>query len=805
MQFPDQPAHAKTIRNNITQLRAIHAKRTNVLGVAPENVAVLKVAGNQPPQEDSLNSAGLFVLDWFPDRVVVTSPGDPDLTKLMERLDRYETGPRPRTPETTPTTGDETTSLDGEHPEQAPRAAPHQALFDRIELIRSLSIEEILSPAAAAAIDAADPSDLLRLDLQCWCPEHEDDARHRNTRTVEAIERGGGTVLDKTVRHRSGLSLIRVDVTAELARTLATLPDVRRIDRIPRPLISHLEATTWGSDHLPLVLTPPPDAPLIAIIDSGVRATHPLIEPAFADALATDGLEADRDGSGHGTFVASLALHGSLEPLLEQPQEPTTPAGRLLSVRVLDDDNQFPTADLWENDLMWALEAAADAGARIINLSVGDPRHPYEPSRPTALAATVDDFVRRRGVVVVIAAGNMSTDSYDGELQDGDFTSRLLDFADSGLLDPATSALALTVGALGADDGQGVREARAIIDQQPLGRPDAPSPLTRKGPGAAKMIKPETAMPGGHLIHTHTDRHPRQASSTNVLGANGTDPARLLAHDAGTSYAAPLVTHAAATAMAANPSFSGRAIRALVLASIRPLERYLNPPNAASAARERQLSGYGRAHAGRAAHSSDHRAVLIAEESLPVDNVHLYVVPLPPSFFASGGKRWVTATLAFDPDTRPTRLDYLASRMQVHVYRGASVAEVAAAYITEPKLTTTSAADSDEAPDDAQSEGPASLNRFRLDLQPPATHRNRGAHLYGTWERSTVLRPEDGDRLVVAVQSMNRWRGLDGVDGYALCITLERDVEHAPIYADLRAQLQVEVPLEVEQPLEIEM
>ena len=809
VQFPDQPAHARRIRSDITQLRAIHAKRSNVLGVEPENVAVLKIAGPTPPKEESLAAAGLTVLDWFPDRVVVASPGDPDLMGLLKRLDEYQTGPRP------PGAGEDTYDVpdtDGERPEQAPRArtAPHQALFDRIEEIRPLGVDEILSPAAGAAIESAAPSDILTLDLQCWCPEDEDEARRRHSRTVDAIENGGGRVLDKTVRHRSGLSLIRVDVTAELALTLADLPDVRRVDRIPRPLISQVEATTWGADHLPQVLAPTPDAPLIAVIDSGVRAAHPLIAPAFVDALATDGLEAERDGKGHGTFVASLALHGSLEPILERPSEPITPAGRLLSVRVLDDDGQFPAADLWENDLMRALEAAANEGARIINLSVGDPRHPYTPSRPTALAATVDEFIRDRGVVVVISTGNMTTDSYDREQHDGDFTSRLLDYDDSGMLDPATSALALTVGALGSDYGQGLREARTLIDQEQFGRPDVPSPLTRTGPGAAKMIKPETAMPGGHLVHTHTDRYPRQAPSTNVLGANGTDPNRLLAHDAGTSYAAPLVTHVAATAMTANPTLSGRGIRALVLSSIEPLGHYLDLEGAAGAARERELSGYGRPHAERAAHSSDHRAVLISEEALPVNNVHLYVVPLPASFFTSGGRRRVTAALAFDPDTRPTRLDYLASRMQVHAYKGVTVEEVAAAYIAaEATPAAPSLASPDEAPDDAQSEGPAALHRFQLMLQPSATHRSRGAHVYGTWERSTILKPEDGKYLVVAVQSMNRWRSPEATDRYALSVVLERDVAHTAIYADLRAQLQLEVEVEqnaeIEPPVEIEV
>lgn len=796
VRYPDQPAHAKRLRRDLSQLRAIYAKRTNVLGVAPENVAVLTFTA--PPNPERIQGAGLTVLEWFPDRVVVTAPGDPEMTALVNRLDEYQTGPRSAPVPDGPASAELEPSGEGAT-EQRVRTAPHQQLFDAIDQIRPLSADEILTPDAAAAIEAAGATDALTLDLQCWCPEDPDDARRRNARTVSAVEQGGGRVLDQTVRHRSGLSLIRVDVSAELARTITNLPDVRRIDRIPRPLISQLETMSAGADLLPVAQEPAPNAPLVAVIDSGVRSSHPLIAPAFVAAIGAEGLEAERDGSGHGTFVASLALYGSLEPLLQRRTQAVAPAARLMSVRVLADNNEFLEADLWENDLMWALEAAAAEGARIINISIGDPRRPYSPARPTPLAATVDEFVRRSGAVVVISTGNMSLDAHEmGD--DYDFTSRLLDSDDTGMLDPATSALALTVGALGGDEGQGARRATSNIDLRPLGRPDVPSPMTRTGPGAGRMIKPEAALPGGHLVYTDTDRFPRPSPTTSVVGAHGTDPNRVLALDVGTSFAAPLLTHIAARAMGANPDLSGRGIRALVLASVRPLPPYLDPVSAATIERQRRLTGYGRPDAERAAYSTDHRAVLVAEESLRVDNVHLYVVPIPPSFFETGGWRRITVSLAFDPDTRPTRLDYLGSRMQVHVYKGADTDTVADAYLAERQRPTVSGPrpDSADGSDDAKVEVPAVLERFRENLQPAPTYRSRGAHLFGTFDRQHRLKAEEGTEYVIAVQNVNRWSLTEASEDYALCVVLEREQGRTPIYADLRAALQVEIPVEVE-------
>lgn len=793
--YPDQPAHAARLQRDLARLRAIHAKRTNVLGVDPENVAVL--AFSSPPDEQKLRGAGLRVLEWFADRVVVTAPGDPELGKLAERLDLYQAGPQKPPPATEP--GRPLEEGDGDVSEAPTRAARYQALFDRIDQVRELGPDEILTEDAAALVASADSQARLLFDVQCWCPEDEADARERHDATVRAVAAGGGQVLDQSLRHRSGLSLLRIEAGPALARDLALVPHVRRIDRIPRPLISHLETLTGGPELLPLVLTPSDDAPVIAVVDSGVQSGHPLIGPAFVGSTATPGLDAESDGSGHGTFVASLALYGSLEPLVTNRGTPVRPAGRLLSVRVLNDVDEFPEADLWENDLLRAMEDAAKQGARIINLSVGDSRRPYVPDRPTPLAAAIDDFVRAHDVVVVISAGNMAPEQHELESDEADYTIRLLDQGDAGVLDPATSALALTVGALGADDGQGAREARPSVDQVPVGGADLPSPLTRTGPGAAKMIKPEVAAPGGHAVRTGFGSHLRESASTGVLGADGTHPGRVLAVGAGTSFAAPLVTHAAAEALGANPGLSSRAVRALVLSSIRPLDGFLEPLGASARERERRLVGYGRPQGPFAAHSTDHRAVLLAEESVPVDEVHLFRVPIPTSFFASSGSRRLSVALAYDPATRSTRLDYLSTRMQVQVYRGVTVDQVADAYLAERQAPSPviEGAEPDGSADDRAVSGPPSLSRYKLELQPSDQVRSRGAHIFASVDHKQRLQPEGGVEYVIAVQNVNRWEATGVAQPYALAVALERDRAHDPIYAELRASLQVEVQVEV--------
>ncbi len=126
----------------------------------------------------------------------------------------------------------------------------------------------------------------------------------------------------------------------------------------------------------------------IAIIDSGVAP-----DPTFGSRLSTldlgTGLGTSPSSTdGHGTAVASLAAGAS-------PDAPgVAPAASLLSIRVTGDSD---TSDLFT--LAQAIIAATDAGARIINISMG------AYSTTTYLSNAIN-YAVTRGRVVVAAAGN---------------------------------------------------------------------------------------------------------------------------------------------------------------------------------------------------------------------------------------------------------------------------------------------------------------------------------------------------------------------------------------------------------------
>jgi type VII secretion-associated serine protease mycosin len=138
---------------------------------------------------------------------------------------------------------------------------------------------------------------------------------------------------------------------------------------------------------------------LVAVIDSGVDATHPQLAGAVVAGL--DLLDTGGDGRldcvGHGTAVASIIAG---RPRSGTALRGVAPAAGILPVRVserLDEETGGRAAPLAE--VASAVRRAAERGARVINLSLTTDRDDQ------ALRDAVR-YARARDVVVVAAAGN---------------------------------------------------------------------------------------------------------------------------------------------------------------------------------------------------------------------------------------------------------------------------------------------------------------------------------------------------------------------------------------------------------------
>jgi subtilisin family serine protease len=146
---------------------------------------------------------------------------------------------------------------------------------------------------------------------------------------------------------------------------------------------------------------------VVAVIDTGVQATHPDLGGRLVDGFDFVGADPDQpgdedgdpaDGDGHGTHVTGVAVANRDNG---EGVAGVAPDARVMPLRVLSDDGTGLASDT-----IRAIEYAIDHGAHVINLSLGD----YLPLQSTlfedpAYTAAVERAVAR-GIVVVLASGN---------------------------------------------------------------------------------------------------------------------------------------------------------------------------------------------------------------------------------------------------------------------------------------------------------------------------------------------------------------------------------------------------------------
>ncbi|MBI2060974.1 MAG: PKD domain-containing protein [Nitrospirae bacterium] len=159
----------------------------------------------------------------------------------------------------------------------------------------------------------------------------------------------------------------------------------------------------------------------VAILDTGVQSTHPEFQGRMLKGknFVTGG-DHTEDGHGHGTHVAGTAAakgHNALGM-----------AGgcwdcKILPVKVLGDTGSGSYIGILNG-----ITYAADAGARVINMSLGGGR---SDDVYNAFVKVIDD-ARNKGAVVIVAAGNNA--------------------GDASLKVPAAVPSAVTVAATGPDD-----------------------------------------------------------------------------------------------------------------------------------------------------------------------------------------------------------------------------------------------------------------------------------------------------------------------------------------------------------------
>jgi subtilisin family serine protease len=274
---------------------------------------------------------------------------------------------------------------------------------------------------------------------------------------------------------------------------------------------------------------PVPQAPTIAIVDSGIDATRTadfgsrVIASVNFSSLSPG---ATGDQEGHGTMVAGVAAGGSAQ------YPGAAPNADLVDVRTADRNGQSLSSDVIAG-IDWILAHKTQYDIRVVNLSMaGDMQTSFQ-------ADPLDKAVEKlwfSGIVVVAAAGNNGSGTGEVDMSAA----------------PGNDPFVITVGAV--DQGQ----TAATGD-------DFAAPWSAYGHTVDGFAKPDVSAPGRYLVMPV----PPDSTIATALPDRVVAPGYLWM--SGTSFAAPIVSGAAAQLLARHPDWTPDQVKGALMLTAHPV------------------------------------------------------------------------------------------------------------------------------------------------------------------------------------------------------------------------------------------
>jgi len=436
------------------------------------------------------------------------------------------------------------------------------------------------------------------------------------------------------------------------------------------------------------------DKPRIALLDGVPFQNH----DALTGRLSIDDPDDLESGyplaaRSHGTAMASLIIHGDLSA-------PGKPLDRKVYVRPIMCHEEDPfgrhvervSPDTLFVDLLHRAVRRLFVGesgrppvassVRVINLSIGDCRRPLV-RRMSPVGRLVDWLALEYNVLFIISAGNyVDPISIPAEATLDRESARAAALKSvhnrqivRGILPPGDAMNAVTVGAVHADGAPDPSESSNVWD---LSRSGDPALYSATGPGVGRSIKPDIYHVGGRRLFMRPikqsvlggdvdlcpARTVRTGPGLRVAAPSESGSSSWTIFECGTSHATALVTREAsllfdlleergwdsAVLEPPDPMFHPLLVRALLAhaSSWGDWWAGLGPDLPVGLDRRRltPLLGYGRIDPERA-RGAVNRAVVIAGNSIGMNERHSYDLPLPPSIRSKAEWHRVSITLAY--------------------------------------------------------------------------------------------------------------------------------------------------------------
>jgi len=754
----DPGQQSQRVRQAVDEALAAHVQLR--VSIADPELIVRVRTSNLVPEEEWIR-AGLTVLGHDDNDSVVLFSNDAELTAFRARLRAYS----------------EAIPAGQKNPQ-------YSVLIGSIEELRPIEPRDRIGGALKnegfeSPESFADDRQFV-VDAELWDVGTQlDRVTQADALNRQIVERGG-EITDQYIGH--SFTALRVAGPGRLIRWLLTLPLLRVLDLPPEVDADVQELLETTIANLGTIEPPDADAPLIGILDSGVNNAHPLLEDVVVDRLGVPASLGISDGFGHGSKVSGIAAYGDVRACLEAGSFQA--GARLLSGKVLNDNGRFDDRRLVPSQMDEIVRALNGQGCRIFNISLGDRRTRYAGGKVGMWTSILDELARELDILFVIASGNYEHLPANGQAEDHLLGyPRYLFTPESRILEPATAANALTVGAVAQeaalpDQGQG------NVGLRPIARVGEPAPFTRGGPGVNDAIKPDLCDDGGNLLFDGVTQSCVRRAESEVFTTHPRYLERLFTTERGTSCAAPLVAYKAALVLQAFPNASANLLRALLVNSARLPEPSLQRLATFGERAVARLCGHGIADAVTASTSDTNRVVLYADArnanaQIRMDRFFVYEIPIPPEFAQTPGTRSIRVTLAYDAPTRHSRAAYLGVGMSFRMVRGRSLEEVIDHF--RKRNTET------DGPPPKQDE------KFNCKFEPGPNTRECGTLQSAVFTMKNNPAPEYGETYYLVVRCERKWfQDEFATQRFALVVELEHSAD-IRLYQRVRERVEVRV------------
>jgi serine protease AprX len=392
------------------------------------------------------------------------------------------------------------------------------------------SIEAYLSPGLLDAVQAHPDA---TYDVIVQAKRGDTSAQvASDVESVRESDPGKGLGLRKSFRSLNGVA---AQLTGVQILKLAHRSDIAAITLDAPVVLSSYSYQRWpyaANVHRLWNTAATANAPTIAVVDSGIAAGRADFGTRIVANVNMTSLAGNSagDGRGHGTFVAGIAAGNA------NRYAGASPGSKIVSIDVMDDKGMAMTRDVIAA-ADWILANKSRYNIRVANFSL------HSASPASVFYDPLDRAVERlwfSGVVVVAAAGNYGDDGRPSGVT----------FA------PGNDPFVITVGA------QDMKYTVRTSD-------DVAAPWSAFGYTLDGFSKPELGAPGRYIVG------PVPATSTLALERPGNMRGTGYMELSGTSFAAPVVSGAAAQILARHPEWTPDQVKGALMLTAR------HTPNAA--------------------------------------------------------------------------------------------------------------------------------------------------------------------------------------------------------------------------------